>query len=63
LEYSVNVQCGGAREMTHENVHVRWRQLTAGCTNESKWVKEKFVGYRSASDQKREEFMVVRESE
>lgn len=54
---------GGVRVMTHENVHVRWRQLTAGCMNESKWEKERFVGYRSASDQRREEFKVVRESE
>ncbi len=52
----------GARVMTHENVHVRWRQLTAGCTKESKWEKKRFVGYRSASDQRREEFVVVRES-
>lgn len=60
---TVSMYSVGEREMTHENVHVRWRQLTAGCTNESKWVKEKFVGYRTTSDQKREEFMVVRESE
>lgn len=45
MEYSVSVySVGGARVMTHENVHVRWRQLTAGRINESKWEKGRFVG-------------------